>query len=138
MDAPEISALLADPIVQQALDDAWRDSLSHDGVLRHEEGGWIYADVNSGTIAIRRAPVGGQADLDLAAPPIIPGSVVVGTFHTHPNPTSEGWEAGPSNADTRSAWIFGVPCLIRADDGTYTTGPNARRGGLSGDPGFPA
>jgi hypothetical protein len=36
-----------------------------------------------------------------------------------------------------SAWLFGVPCLIRADDGDHTTGPASRRGGLAGGPGYP-
>ena len=134
MEAPKTSDLRADALVQQALDDAWRDSLASDPALRHEEGGWIYSDVATGAIAIRRAPPGGQADLDLTLPPIVPGSVVVATFHTHPNPTSEGWEPGPSQSDTQSAWIVGVPCLIRADDGIHTTGPISRRGGLSGEP----
>jgi hypothetical protein len=28
--------------------------------------------------------------------------------------------------------------IIRAEDGIHTTGPTARRGGLAGNPGFPA
>ncbi len=75
--------------------------------------------------------------LDLSTPPLVPDSVVVATFHTHPNPSAEGWEPGPSAADTQSAWIFGVPCLIRADNGVYLTGPDSRRGGLTGAPGYP-
>jgi hypothetical protein len=92
----------------------------------------------SGTIAVRRAPAGAQASLDLSSPPVVTGSVVVATFHTHPNPSADGWEAGPSAADTQSAWLLGVPCIIRADDGTHTTGPPSRRGGLTGDSGYPA
>jgi hypothetical protein len=65
------------------------------------------------------------------------GYYLVATFHTHPNPSTEGWYPGPSVEDSRSAWFLGVPCIIRADDGVYTTGPNSRRGGLNGDPGFP-
>ena len=53
-------------------------------------------DPTTGEIVARRAPAGGQADLDLTAPPVVFGSVVVATFHTHPNPTSDGWETGPS------------------------------------------
>jgi hypothetical protein len=63
--------------------------------------------------------------------------MVVATYHTHPNPVAEGWDPTPSAADTRSAWLFGVPCLVRAEDGVRVTGPDSRRGGLSGDPGFP-
>jgi hypothetical protein len=75
--------------------------------------------------------------LDLSAPPLVPNSVVVATLHTHPNPSVEGWEPGPSTADTQSAWDFGVPCLIRADNGVYLSGPDSRRGELTGPPGYP-
>lgn len=135
--APTIAELLANPLVAQAMDDAWRDSEPTDPALRHEEGGWIYMDTASGTLTTRRSAMGGQAVLDLTAPPIVVGSVVVGTFHTHPNPTSDGWDPGPSVDDVQSAWMLGVPCLIQADDGVYTTGPDSRRGGLAGGPGFP-
>jgi hypothetical protein len=135
--APTATALLNDPAVRHALEQAWVDSLADDPALRHEEGGWVYLDRTTGTLAVRRAPAGGQAMLDLNTPPAVPGSVVVATFHTHPNPSAEGWDPGPSDADTRSAWLLGVPCLIRADDGVHPTGPDARRGGLAGGPGYP-
>lgn len=137
MQAPITAELLNHLMVQQALEQAWADSLPTDPAHRHEEGGWIYMDATTGAISVRRAPAGTQAALDLSAPPIITGSVVVATFHTHPSPSSEGWYPGPSTTDTESAWILGVPCLIRADDGVYTTGPDSRRGGLTGGPGYP-
>jgi hypothetical protein len=137
MQAPTTTELLNTAVVKQALDDAWADSLPGDPVQRHEEGGWILMDTATGTVTAHRAPAGSQAVLDLDLPPLVPGSVVVATFHTHPNPTSEGWESGPSPEDTQSAWLLGVPCLIRADDGIHTTGPDSRRGGLAGGPGFP-
>jgi hypothetical protein len=136
MGAPTAAELLRAPAVQQALEDAWQNSLSHDPLLRHEEGGWIYAEVGTGA-TIRRAPSGQRAMLDLNHPPTVSGSVVVATFHTHPSPSVEGWNPGPSIDDTQSAWLLGVPCLIRADDGIHITGPGSRRGGLSGEPGFP-
>lgn len=135
--APTVADLLQSPVVRQALEDAWSDSAAGDPARRHEEGGWVYADTTSGVISVQRAPAGGQAVLDLTNPPTVPGSVVVATFHTHPNPSAEGWDPGPSAADTHSAWVFGVPCLIRADDGIHTTGPVSRRGGLAGGPGYP-
>jgi hypothetical protein len=137
MPAPTAADLLNEAVVQQALSDAWTDSLPADRTRRHEEGGWIYMDTTTGTLTVRRAPAGAQAALDLSTPPLVPDSVVVATFHTHPNPTAEGWEPGPSPGDTHSAWLFGVPCLIRADDGIHTTGPASRRGGLAGGPGYP-
>ena len=136
--APTAAELLADPVVQAALDQAWADSLSHDPLHRHEEGGWVYLDTTTGTISIRRAPTGDQTRLDLNNPPLVVGSVVVATFHTHPNPTTEGWEPSPSPDDQHWAQVSGVPWLIQADDGTYVTGPMSRRGGLAGDPGYPA
>jgi len=137
MQAPTATELLSELAVQQALEQAWMDSLPGDPRRRHEEGGWIYLDTITGALAMRRAPPGAQADLDLSTPPVVPSSVVVATFHTHPNPSAEGWEPGPSAADTQSAWLLGVPCLIRADDGVHSTGPPSRRGGLAGGPGYP-
>jgi hypothetical protein len=134
---PTATELLADPTVQLALEEAWIDSQADDPLLRHEEGGWIYLDVANGTIALRRTAPGGQDHLDLDNPPAVSGSVVVGTFHTHPNPKAEGWESGPSPADQLAAVLSGVPWLIRADDGYHHTGPEERRGGLTGRPGFP-
>jgi hypothetical protein len=91
----------------------------------------------SGSLAVERADPGGQAWIDLNNPPLRTGYFVVATFHTHPNPGAEGWDTGPSPGDEQSAMEYGVPCLIVADDGIHTAGPKARRGGLSGEPGFP-
>jgi hypothetical protein len=132
-----IDELLQAPAVIGALDDAWIDSTPDDPTSRHEEGGWIYQDRTTGVISIRRAAEGGQADLDLSEPPEVLDSVIIATFHTHPNPSSEGWQTGPSSADTESAGLLGVPCLIRAEDGIHSTGPQSRRGGLIGPAGLP-
>src|SRR5262249_20060656 len=126
-----------DPVVQAAMQQAWADSLPGDPTARHEEGGWISMDTTTGRVDTRRAPTGTGSSLDLGNPPIIPGSVVVGTFHTHPNPRSEGWETGPSPDDQHWAQVSGVPWLIQAEDGTHVTGPVSRRGGLTGNPGYP-
>ena len=135
--APTATELLNDPVVRQALEDAWADSLPADPAKRHEEGGWIYMDTTTQAISVQRAPAGHRAMVDLGHPIAVPGSVVVATFHTHPNPAAEGWHPGPSAADAQSAWLLGVPCLIRADNGIHVTGPASRRGGLSGGPGYP-
>lgn len=136
--APTTNELTTHPLVQRALDDAWNDSWPADPSRRHEEGGWVFVDVASGAVSTRRAPAGLRAALDLNSPPVLPGCVVVATFHTHPNPSAEGWNPGPSPADTRSPHLLGVPCIIRADDGIHTTGPISRRGGLTGEPRFPS
>jgi hypothetical protein len=123
--------------VQLALAQAWKDSLPHDPATRHEEGGWIYINVTTGELIARRAAAGLQAELEIGNPPLLPDSVIVATFHTHPNPTSEGWNPGPSDVDEEVLHRLGVPGLIRADDGVYVAGPDSRRGGLAGEPGFP-
>src|SRR5437868_1693593 len=99
MTAPPSAELMAHPVVQAALEAAWADSLAGDPYLRHEEGGWIYMHVTTGEISIRRAAPGDFAMLDLGWPPHVPASVVVATFHTHPNPSAEGWNPAPSADD---------------------------------------
>jgi hypothetical protein len=99
--APTTSELLNEIQIQQALEQAWLDSQPADPANRHEEGGWIYMDTSTG--AIRRAPAGARASLDLTTPVLVPGSVVVATFHRHPNPAAEDWELGPSPGDEQSA-----------------------------------
>ncbi len=121
----------------QAFVEAWADSRVDDPTDRHEEGGWIYLDLSTGVIVTRRAPAGTRSRLSLANPPLLPNHVIVGTFHTHPNPASEGWETGPSIQDEQAANYSGVPWLIRAEDGDHSTGPDSRRSGLAGGPGYP-
>jgi hypothetical protein len=136
--APSKGDLLSDPTVQATMEQAWIDSDAADPARRHEEGGWIYMDTSSGTLETRRAPSGAGDSIDLGIPPAIDGSVIVGTFHTHPNPIAEGWEPGPSMDDAIAAMFSGVPWLIRAEDGYHVIGPEMRRGGLTGNPGYPA
>ena len=86
MQAPTVTDLLNHLAVQQMLEQAWTDSMPSDALKRHEEGGWIYFDTTTGAITHRRAPAGAESFLDLSNAPILPGSTVVATFHTHPNP----------------------------------------------------
>jgi hypothetical protein len=51
--APTAADLLADPVVQVAMQEAWTDSLAGDPVSRHEEGGWIYMDTTGGQLSMR-------------------------------------------------------------------------------------
>ena len=135
---PSANELLDNPVVIQALDEAWAASESGDSQNRHEEGGWIYMNLATAEISTRRAPRGRQASIDLRHPPHVNGCFVVGKFHTHPNPSSEGWDPGPSTSDRVLDERHGVPDLIRADDGVHLSGPNTRRGGLVGELGYPA
>ena len=136
-DPPTVSELLAHPEVIQAMDGAWADSQVNDPTNRHEEGGWIYLDLSTGTVQTRRAPAGTRSRLSLGNPPLLPNHAIVGTFHTHPNSASEGWATDPSPQDEQAARYTGVPWLIRAEDGDHSTGPSSRRGGLGGGPGYP-
>jgi hypothetical protein len=128
---PTAQELLADPTVQQALEQAWIDSRPDDPIQRHEEGGWIYMDTRTGKVIVKRVSAGQQAELEIGDPPLVADSVVVATFHTHPNPTAEGWNPGPSDADRAIHAQLGLPGLIRADDGVHTMGPACRLGGLT-------
>src|ERR1051325_11395423 len=105
------------PAVQRALAKAWADSNPDNPELRHEEGGWIYLNTLTGEFLVEHSPSGSRAVLDLSSPPALPNCVVVGKFHTHPNPSNEGWEPGPSESDLRVDDMHGVPDLIQADDG---------------------
>lgn len=135
---PTAAELEVHPVVSQTLEAAWADSRPDDPTGRHEEGGWIYMNVTTGQITVLRATPGRRAAINLKHPPPVAGSVVVGKFHTHPNPTAEGWDPGPSPSDIMVDANHGVPDLIRADDGIHYCGPDSRRGGLAGNPGYPA
>jgi proteasome lid subunit RPN8/RPN11 len=91
----------------------------------------------TGELTVRRAAAGHQSEVNLDNPPHVSGHIVVGVFHTHPNPSADGWEPGPSEADRYADERDGVPDLIRADNGIHVSGPDTRRGGLTGGPGYP-
>jgi hypothetical protein len=114
-------------VVLTSLEQAWVDSFPLNAQLRHEEGGWVYQDLTTGVVRVVRAPSGEEESIDLTTPPEFDGQILVATFHTHPHPESEGWYTGPSFDDTDSAWALGVPCIIKAEDRIYVTGPSARR-----------
>jgi hypothetical protein len=135
---PTATELLQDVGVRAAIEQAWLDSLANDPILRHEEGGWIYLDLTSGALSVIRAMAGATSAIILSDPPAVAGAVVVGKFHTHPNPEIEGWEMGPSPSDQRIDAAHGVPDLIRAEDGVHFSGPSMRRGGLAGGAGYPS
>ena len=137
MDAPTADELRADPVVQAAFAAAWADSFPDDPVLRHEEGGFIYFEPVLKRVSVRRTLPGVRDLLDLSRPPILPGSYLVATFHTHPNPTAEGWRPYPSDEDDELAVDSGVPWFVVSDVGVHVTGPIRRVNGLNGPPGFP-
>jgi hypothetical protein len=136
-DAPSAAELQASPVVQAAFAAVWADSLADDIGLRHEEGGFIYAEVGGIIIHVRRASPGDRFSIDLTNPPVLAGYFLVATYHTHPNLSSEGWRPGPSETDRDLANDSGVPWFIVSDVDVFIVGPDRRVGGLSGPPGYP-
>jgi hypothetical protein len=136
-DAPTAAELQANPVVQAAFAAAWADSLVDDPVLRHEEGGFIYVNVVTGDVVVRRAVPGGRDAMDLSHPPILADCFLAATYHTHPNPLALGLDPEPSPNDRREADDSGVPWFVVSEIGVFVIGPNQRVGGLSGPPGYP-
>ena len=136
-DAPSAAELEANPVIQAAFAAAWADSLADDASLRHEEGGFIYANPLTGDVVIRRAPPGLRRQLDLSRPPVVSGCFLVATYHTHPNPVALGWDPEPSADDRLEAMDSGVPWFVVSEIGVFVTGPDRRVGGLQGPSGYP-
>ena len=137
MQMPSIQELVSHPIVIRALDVAWADSFSEDPLMRHEEGGWIYFRPDTNELITRRAPSGEIDSIKLGYPIVIPGWYIIGMYHTHPNPTAEGWNPEPSIADRQLHKWAGVPGIVRSDRGIHLCGPDARCDGLKFGEGFP-
>lgn len=135
-DAPTTAELQQHPVVQAAFAAAWADSLTDDPALRHEEGGFIYANP-AGDVVVRRVPPGAERYLDLTIPPAVPGYFVVATFHTHPTLIVDGGNPDPSPDDRLFADDSGVPWFVVSELGVTFVGPDSRVGGLAGPEGYP-
>ena len=115
---PSAGTLIGDPTVRGALSSAWAlssASLTCAGgpTLAHEEGGWIYLNIITGAITTQAATAGAQASIDLWSPPDVDDSVIVATFHTHPN-VGPCWGAPfASTPDISNANKRGVPNIVR-------------------------
>jgi len=131
--APDRATLLADPDVQVVLDDAW--VTSNPGVRTipvteyiHEEGGWVYFDVITGALSFERRSGGPDSTSD-RFPPAVEDSIVVATFHTHPQLGAD-FERTPSDADIATGQSNGVPGIIRTEEAGekafYFYGPDVR------------
>jgi hypothetical protein len=136
-DAPSAAELEANPVARAAFVAAWADSFADNPTMRHEEGGWLYVHEVTGAMVVRRAAPGDESEIVLTKPPILPDHYLVAMFHTHPNPTDDGWNPEPSASDRRFAFARGVPNLVVSDMGIYRTGPERRVGGLGGPRGHP-
>lgn len=144
--APTYNSLIRNSAVKATIQQAWNDSDVAQPVAgvttQHEEGGWVYLNLISGTLLTQRAARGAGAAIDLSAPPIVANSVVVAKFHTHPN-LGGGWNPAPSPADIRVDALHGVPDIVIGSPDLdpltyqlYSSGPN-RRLHLAGDRGLP-
>jgi hypothetical protein len=136
-EAPSAAEVQANPVVRAAFAVAWADSSPDDPALRHEEDGFIYFEPTTGDVAVRRVPPGQADEIDLSYPPVVPGFVLVATYHTHPHPPDRVWTAEPSPADRQLAAESGIPWFVISHVGEFATGPDRRVGGLSGPPGYP-
>jgi hypothetical protein len=133
---PDIGQLVGNSAVQGALTKAWDDSFQPNGAVT-EQGGWIYWNPQSGEIQTRFAAAGDRSSLEaLDSPDAVPGFLVVGTFHTHPNTPSEGYKIEPSAGDKWFGLLRGVPGLVVTEYGVYGFGPSTR-GDDTWTPGFP-
>ncbi len=112
--------VVRDPVVQGALDDAWRDS--HEGFPdEHEEGGFIFQCPTSGgyETRVQRWPAGTSAHGGVRRGPEAPaGCRTVAYFHTHPGGDTTGGDDGyenevPSDDDVNFANRYQIPGIFR-------------------------
>jgi len=124
-----IQEIAADPVVAEAINNAWADSNAGNATHRHEEGGWILQDIESGNLSVQSWPHGDHDSIDPGSPPEIPGKKVVGHYHTHPNPPTDEngdqWEQGPSESDENFANHHNLPGVVRNAGGTEFFGPGS-------------
>jgi hypothetical protein len=109
-----------DPVVKQAIEDAFKDS--HEGQPdQHEEGGDIYdcLDADGPHLVIVRWKPGKYASINVGEPLDDPDCQLVGDFHTHAGapfdyPNNDGYaNEQPSNSDMKSNEEKGVPGFIK-------------------------
>lgn len=123
----DIYEILQDPVVQEGLDRAWRDS--REGTENeHEEGGWIIHVYEDGSedqpcreyrTDIERWPVGGEDGISPTPKPTGDNMRVVAEFHTHPGPAFEFdyYNHVPSIEDLRVSEQNKIPGIIRYGTG---------------------
>ena len=136
---PTAEELRQSPVVKGALKAAYADTNAGNPKLAHEEGGWIYMNVKNKDLITLRADPGppgtgakGYYEIDLNHPKLIPGYVVVGTYHAHPLTLDQlkplgKWPRGPSAPDDIiQARKQGVPGFVIDPSGVYPYGPDQR------------
>jgi len=135
---PTGKQLMEDAVVKGALEAAWADSnvnASNPDDWR-ENGGYIFMNVISGQISTTRVPPGNWGRLNLPSPDLktIPeNTIVVGVFHTHPNPAGT---LDCEDHDTQESQLDGVPDVVRGAKGAFPCGVE-RRLHLAGSRSYP-
>ena len=145
---PTGAQMIGDPTVQAALASAWAASnpaiVPSGGPVPpgvHEEGGFVYQNLITGSLTTSRVAAGSQASLPLNNPKPPANSITVGGFHTHPNVGAAWGPPFPSPADTKWATRNGIPLIFRgahplvANVSDGDTGPTRLH--LAGSTGFP-
>jgi hypothetical protein len=154
---PDFSSLTANHEMITSFHEAWQASHPDVGVpdpdhanagCTHEEGGWIYLNIITGSLSVIRSFGGAGCTKKgewmtprLELPKVQLDSVVIARFHTHP------WLGGPyepSSTDKSAATQDGVLNIVVAQpkgpaDVTlkyFPAGPN-KRAHLAGDQGYP-
>jgi hypothetical protein len=124
---PSAEDIKTNPNVAEAIEDAWEDSQINSYDNRHEEGGWILQNTETGELKVVRVPPGTRDRIEVPYPPSEEGWRAVGFFHTHPSPPKDEmgdeWEQGPSDTDTDPDNSLGVPEIVRNRENHPTFGP---------------
>jgi len=134
MPAPTATELAGNQVVLEALELAWSDSTSLDPINRHEEGGWIYLEVTTGRLIVRRAPAGKQASVNLSTPLPTAGAVIVGnsTPTQTPPPTAGSLDRVPQTCESMPCTA--CPTLFGPTTGRTFRGPTAEGVALQAAP----
>ena len=122
----DIFEILNDPVVQNALDEAWRDS--QEGTPNeHEEGGWIVHELIEGSsnpcqeyrTRIYRWPPGVSDEIIASQRPSGDNLRIVADFHTHPGPENDPNFVNhvPSLSDLQNSADDKIPGIIRYGSG---------------------
>jgi len=129
---PTLADITSDPYVDAELKRAFEDSNPNapdvpngsPGSQKHEQGGWVVWNKNTGELEVVRVPPGDRDGLGTIVgtrPADNADQQTVGWFHTHPNKASEGYGSGPSPGDTGfQNGEAKVPGIIETHDGQKT------------------
>jgi len=126
---PTALEITNNPVVVAAIDEAWKDSQVASYENRHEEGGWIIQNILTGELKVHRAqPIPDRSSISIHN--YIPWEDnwrIVGSFHTHPNPTKDEkgmtWNVyNPGQSDLNNPATSHIPCIIKHDKGFTTYG----------------